>query len=73
MGRVVLDEIKASSPALVQPLAMLANFLAFPVKRDDIVADLDTKVVLILASIHGVHDEFFQSIEIELFFVHLYF
>jgi len=42
--RVVLDEIKASSPALVQPLAMLANFLAFPVKRDDIVADLDTKM-----------------------------
>ena len=42
--RVVLDEISPSSPELVQPLKMLANFLAYPAKRDDIVADLDSKV-----------------------------
>ena len=56
MDRVVLDEIKPSSPALVQPLALLANFLAFPARRDDIVADLDIKVALTLLSKRGVHD-----------------
>eukprot|EP00088_Acartia_fossae_P007526 TRINITY_DN13541_c0_g1_i2.p1 TRINITY_DN13541_c0_g1~~TRINITY_DN13541_c0_g1_i2.p1 ORF type:complete len:315 (-),score=83.88 TRINITY_DN13541_c0_g1_i2:319-1221(-) len=42
--RVVLDEISSSSPDLVQPLKMLATFLAYPAKRDDIVADLDNKM-----------------------------
>jgi len=42
--RVVLDEITPSKPEQVQPLKILANFLAYPAKRDDIVADLDTKM-----------------------------
>jgi len=42
--RVVLDEIKPSSPELVQPVKMLASFLANPDKRDDFVADLDNKM-----------------------------
>lgn len=32
------------TPELVQPLKMLANFLAYPAKRDDVVADLDSKM-----------------------------
>lgn len=42
--RVVLDEISLSSPDLIQPLKLLANFLANPEKRDDLVTELDTKV-----------------------------
>jgi len=42
--RVVLDEISSSSPDLVQPLKILASFLANPGKRDDIVAEMDTKM-----------------------------
>jgi len=42
--RVVLDEINPSSPEQVRPLSMLANFLAYPAKRDAIVADLDAKM-----------------------------
>ena len=42
--RVVLDEITSGSPDLVQPIKMLANFLANPAARDDMVADLDAKV-----------------------------
>lgn len=40
----MLDEIKPSSPELVQPVKMLASFLANPDKRDDFVADLDNKM-----------------------------
>jgi len=42
--RVVLDEITSGSPDLVQPIKMLANFLANPAARDDMVADLDAKM-----------------------------
>jgi len=42
--RVVLDEITPSKPEQVQPLKILANFLAYPAKRDDIVSDLDAKM-----------------------------
>ena len=42
--RVVLEEINMSSSALLQPLKMLANYLAQPGKREAIIADLDTQV-----------------------------
>ena len=45
--RVVLDDIKPSSPELLHPLRQLAQFLSTPSERDNIVADLDTKVFLI--------------------------
>lgn len=40
--RVVLDEIKNSSPNQVQPLRLLAEYLAYPQKRPDIHNQLDT-------------------------------
>ena len=40
--RVVLEEIGPNSKPLLQPLAMLAQFLSTPSKRDSIVGDLDT-------------------------------
>lgn len=42
--RVVLDEISLSSPDLIQPLKLLADFLANPDKRDDLVTELDSKM-----------------------------
>jgi len=40
--RVVLEEVKPSSPALMQPLKLLAQFLSSPPsKRDSIVLELD--------------------------------
>ena len=45
--RVVLDDIKRSSPELLHPLRQLAQFLSTPSERDNIVADLDTKVFFI--------------------------
>jgi len=42
--RVVLEEVKASSPELLRPLKMLAEFLASPNKRDNIVTDLDSEM-----------------------------
>lgn len=42
--RVVLEEINMSSSALLQPLKMLANYLAQPGKREAIIADLDTQM-----------------------------
>ncbi len=43
---MVVEEINPSSSALLQPLKVLANFLAQPAKRDSIVLDLDTQVAL---------------------------
>jgi len=40
--RVVLEEIGPNSKPLLQPLAMLAQFLSTPSKRDSIVGDLDS-------------------------------
>jgi len=42
--RVVLDDIKPSSPELLHPLRQLAKFLSSPSERDNIVAELDTKM-----------------------------
>lgn len=42
--RVVLDDIKQSSPELLHPLRQLAQFLSSPAQRDSIVADIDTKM-----------------------------
>jgi len=42
--RVVLDDIKPSSPELLQPLRQLALFLSNPGQRDSIVAEFDTKM-----------------------------
>jgi len=42
--RVVLDEITSGSPDLVQPIKLLANFLANPAAREEMVADLDAKM-----------------------------
>jgi len=65
--RVVLEEVKSSSPALLKPLKQLAEFLAAPAKRDDIVTELDTEmagnvdvsnhVLLIVASTIYLHAE----------------
>jgi len=40
--RVVLEEVGPNSKPLLQPLAMLAQFLSAPSKRDSIVGDLDS-------------------------------
>ena len=53
--RVVLDDIKPSSPELLHPLRQLAQFLSTPSERDNIVADLDTKVFLIYIMFRGVY------------------
>eukprot|EP00088_Acartia_fossae_P013563 TRINITY_DN1715_c0_g1_i1.p1 TRINITY_DN1715_c0_g1~~TRINITY_DN1715_c0_g1_i1.p1 ORF type:complete len:298 (-),score=88.51 TRINITY_DN1715_c0_g1_i1:285-1178(-) len=42
--RVIMDDIKPSSPELLHPLRQLAQFLTNPGQRDAIVADLDTKM-----------------------------
>jgi len=43
--RVVLEEVKPSSPALLKPLVLLAQFLsAPPAKREAIVVDLDSEM-----------------------------
>lgn len=42
--RVVLDEINNSSPVDLQPLKTLAEYFAFPDRRDALVAELDQKV-----------------------------
>jgi coatomer protein complex subunit epsilon len=42
--RVVLEEVTAGSPALLQPLKTLAQYLSSPAKRDSIVAELDTQM-----------------------------
>jgi len=43
--RVVLEEVKPSSPALLQPLKLLAQFLSGnSAKRDSIVVDLDAQM-----------------------------
>ena len=39
--RVVLDEINNSSPADLQPLKMLAEYFAFPNRRETILTELD--------------------------------
>jgi len=42
--RVVLEEVNSSSPALLQPLKMLAQYLSNPSKRDSILTDLDSQM-----------------------------
>jgi len=42
--RVVLEEVHSSSPALLQPLKMLAQYLSNPSKRDSILTDLDSQM-----------------------------
>jgi len=42
--RVVMDDIKPSSPELLHPIRQLAQFLSNPGQRDSIVADFDTKM-----------------------------
>jgi len=40
--RVVMEEVGPGSNPTLQPLSMLARFLSFPSKRDEIVTELDT-------------------------------
>jgi tetratricopeptide (TPR) repeat protein len=40
--RVVLEEVGPGSKATLQPLNMLAKYLSSPIKRDEIVSELDT-------------------------------
>ncbi|XP_075211441.1 coatomer subunit epsilon [Lycorma delicatula] len=42
--RIVLDEINSSSPAELQPLRVLADFMANPSNRDRILATLDEQI-----------------------------
>jgi coatomer protein complex subunit epsilon len=42
--RVVLEEVNSSSPALLQPLKLLAQYLSNPSKRDSILTDLDSQM-----------------------------
>lgn len=51
--RIVLDEINESSPAELLPLKLLAEYFAFPDRRDEILGQIDKTVLEPKAKTHN--------------------